>query len=138
MEIKQSAGGVVIRRQDKKILVVSQHGDSWSLPKGHIEKGETAEKAARREIAEETGVTDLRLERKLGEYQRYRIGAGGKGEDQAELKNIVMFLFATGQKYLWPTDKENPRALWLNKGQVAGLLTHPKDKEFFLNIINQI
>ena len=29
----------------------------WSLPKGHIEAGETAEQAAVREVAEETGIT---------------------------------------------------------------------------------
>lgn len=28
----------------------------WSLPKGHIEKGETAEQTAMREVAEETGI----------------------------------------------------------------------------------
>ncbi|MBZ4359444.1 NUDIX domain-containing protein, partial [Mycobacterium tuberculosis] len=28
----------------------------WSLPKGHIEEGETAEQTAIREVAEETGI----------------------------------------------------------------------------------
>ena len=29
----------------------------WSMPKGHLEEGETAEQAAEREVAEETGIT---------------------------------------------------------------------------------
>jgi 8-oxo-dGTP pyrophosphatase MutT (NUDIX family) len=31
----------------------------WSLPKGHIEKGETAEQTAVREVAEETGIRGM-------------------------------------------------------------------------------
>ena len=40
-----SAGGVVLNTQNE-VLVVSQHGDSWSLPKGHIDQGEDALTAA--------------------------------------------------------------------------------------------
>lgn len=37
----------------------------WSLPKGHVEKGETTEQAAVREVAEETGI-DGRITARLG------------------------------------------------------------------------
>jgi len=44
--------------QGEKILLIStQAGRRWQLPKGHIEAGETPEQAAVREVAEETGVT---------------------------------------------------------------------------------
>ncbi len=44
--------------QGEKILLIStQAGRRWQLPKGHIEEGETPEQAAVREVAEETGVT---------------------------------------------------------------------------------
>lgn len=44
--------------RDSKILLIStQAGRRWQLPKGHIEAGETSEQAAIREVAEETGVT---------------------------------------------------------------------------------
>lgn len=36
----KSAGGIVINKNGK-ILVVSQHGTSWSLPKGHLDEGES-------------------------------------------------------------------------------------------------
>ena len=51
------AGGIVLN-QDQKVAVVNQNNDSWSLPKGHIEKGESSIIAARREIAEETGIPE--------------------------------------------------------------------------------
>ena len=132
----QSAGGVVLNGKGD-VLVVSQHGTSWSLPKGHIDPGENALQAATREIYEESGVRDLELVRELGTYQRYKIGIAG-GEDRSELKVITMFLFRAGQQELRPVDPENPEARWVERSKVAGLLTHPKDKEFFQGVENSL
>jgi ADP-ribose pyrophosphatase YjhB (NUDIX family) len=128
----QSAGGVVTNGGGE-VLVVSQHGTSWSLPKGHIDPGEDALTAARREIYEESGVRDLQFVRELGTYERHKIGANG-GEDRSELKAITMFLFRTREKTLKPVDPDNPEARWVEKGKVAELLTHEKDKEFFRGV----
>jgi ADP-ribose pyrophosphatase YjhB (NUDIX family) len=55
------AGGVVFRSAtETEYLLVrpsKRQGDEWVLPKGHIKKHETSAEAARREVAEETGVT---------------------------------------------------------------------------------
>ncbi len=136
MKHTQSAGGVVINSKGE-ILVASQHGTSWSLPKGHIEKGENPLKAAKREIFEETGVTNLEFVRDLGSYQRYMISLSG-GDDKSELKTITMFLFKTTDMMLKPIDPKNPEAKWVPKGEVINLLTHPKDKEFFQSVIGEI
>jgi ADP-ribose pyrophosphatase YjhB (NUDIX family) len=129
MRRTHSAGGVVTN-DEGKVLVVSQHGTSWSLPKGHIDPGENALEAARREIYEESGVRDLELIRELGTYERHKIGVNG-GEDRSELKAITMFLFRTREKSLRPVDPDNPEAKWVERSKVAPLLTHEKDKEFF-------
>ncbi len=128
-----TAGGIVMNARGE-VVVVNQRGDSWSLPKGHIDEGETARMAAEREIAEETGLNSLDFIKELGSYERHRIGKGGKGEDLSELKHITMFLFRTAQDILAPTDPYNPEARWLPIEKVANLLTHPKDKEFFVSI----
>lgn len=134
--IKQtaSAGGVVINK-DGLVLVVNQRGQSWSLPKGHIDEGESALDAAKREIYEESGISQLELLSELGNYQRAKIALDG-GDDASEQKTIFMFLFRTDQSLLKPIDPENPEARWVNKNEVAELLTHRKDKEFFLSIMN--
>ena len=133
----KSAGGVVIG-SDGRILVVSQQrGSSWSLPKGHIEEGEDAIIAAKREIYEESGINELEFMRKLGEYSRYKNAKIG-GDDTSELKTINVFLFKTNQTALKPIDVTNPEARWVDRERVADLLTHRKDKEFFISIINSI
>ena len=129
MKRTRSAGGVVTNDQGQ-VLVVSQHGTSWSLPKGHIDAGEDVLAAARREIYEESGIRDLQLVRELGSYERYKIGLDG-GDDFSEWKVITMFLFRTSEKLLRPVDPENPEARWVEKAEVAALLTHEKDQEFF-------
>jgi bis(5'-nucleosidyl)-tetraphosphatase len=117
--------------------VVDQDGDSWSLPKGHVEESESDIEVAEREIYEESGIDHLKLIKRLGEYQRFQIGKDWK-EKHSEFKTIVMFMFSTDQQALSPVDSNNQVAVWVEKEKVADLLTHPKDKEFFLSIINEI
>lgn len=129
----QTAGGVVYNK-NRHILVVNQRGNSWSLPKGHIEHGEEKLAAAIREIEEESGIIRLTYIRELGQYTRYKIGIDGMKEDISELKVIHMFLFSTDEMKLKPIDPNHPEAKWVYQDDVEGLLTHPKDKLFFRNI----
>ena len=131
--IKTHSAGGVVTNSEGKVLVVSQQGTSWSLPKGHIDPGEDALGAARREIYEESGIRDLEFVRELGSYERHKIGVDG-GDDRSELKVITMFLFRTGETLLKPVDADNPEAKWVEKSKVARLLTHEKDREFFQGV----
>ncbi|MFA5878512.1 MAG: NUDIX domain-containing protein [Candidatus Staskawiczbacteria bacterium] len=134
----RSAGGIVLN-PNNEVLVVSQWGTSWSLPKGHIEKEEDDKTAALREIYEESGITekDLQLVMDLGSYQRFKINEKGE-EDKSERKTIAMFLFKSATAELAKVDPENPEAKWLNQEQVADLLTCKEDKEFYLVALEKI
>lgn len=132
-----SAGGVVISPTGL-VLIVSQHGTSWSLPKGHIEAGEDTLTAAKREVTEESGISDLQLVKKIGSYVRHRIGKDGSVDPVGEEKELHFFLFKTNQTDLQPIDPENPEARWVKPTEVTRYLTHPKDKEFFNNFLTQL
>lgn len=71
-----TAGGVVFRRNSKgeaEFLLYQDARDRWTIPKGHVEEGETAQAAARREITEETGLKQLEVHGWLGKVDfRYR------------------------------------------------------------------
>src|SRR2546430_15855837 len=59
-----SAGGVVFRRGPDgavRFLLIRDSYENWGFPKGHLERGEPPAEAARREVAEETGLHDLIL-----------------------------------------------------------------------------
>lgn len=131
-----TAGGVVAGPSGH-IIVVNQNNNSWSLPKGHIEPGETELEAAIREIREESGITQLEFVGKLGHYARHRIGLQGV-DDTSIIKSITLFLFKTPQEQLSPEDPDNPVARWVPINEVAGLLTHQKDKEFFISTTPKI
>ena len=126
-----TAGGVIIN-EFEEIVIVNQNHDSWSLPKGHIDPGENAFEAAKREIYEESGISELKYIKDLGSFKRYKIGLDGR-DDQSELKQIYLFLFTTQQMNLAPIDPMNPEARWCSINEVYDLLTHQVDKEYFLS-----
>lgn len=71
-----TAGGIVYRRNAKngiEILLIQDAKDRWTIPKGHIEEGETAKQTAEREIGEETGLQEMKVLNWLGKINfRYR------------------------------------------------------------------
>ena len=70
-----TSGGIVFRNIGKgiEILLIQDAKDRWTIPKGHIEEGETAQQTAKREIAEEAGLDNTEVLGWLGKIHfRYR------------------------------------------------------------------
>ncbi len=71
-----TAGGIVFRRSKKgelEILLIADSKKRWTIPKGHIEEGETPRQTAKREIQEETGLKNMDMLDWLGKINfRYR------------------------------------------------------------------
>ncbi len=63
--------GCVIRREDGKYLLVQEKQHKvyglWNIPAGHVDRGETIESAAVREVKEESGYS-VRLGEKIDIY----------------------------------------------------------------------
>lgn len=103
-----SAGGVVVRLAEPDVLVaLVREGDMtmFVLPKGKIEAGETLEQAARREIVEEAGLSELRLLRPLAALERLSY-------NKKSWLTTHYFLFATDQVEGRPTDTRHHYGVW--------------------------
>ncbi|MBC7459391.1 NUDIX domain-containing protein [Candidatus Saccharibacteria bacterium] len=75
--VREPTSGAVVFRHDEKggveMLLIQDAKDRWTIPKGHIEEGETAQQTAKREIGEETGLMNTEVLGWLGKIHfRYR------------------------------------------------------------------
>ncbi|GAA4007655.1 hypothetical protein GCM10022631_19530 [Deinococcus rubellus] len=73
LPLRPGVGAVILRRDEagrEWLAVVCEVDGSLTLPKGGIELGEDALTALRREVHEETGITELGVLAELGIWQR--------------------------------------------------------------------
>lgn len=89
------AGGVVYRLTkagNLQIVLFQDVRDRWTIPKGHIEEGETAQESAVREIGEEVGLFGIEPVCWLGKVNfRYRRG------NSLVIINMQTYLFKAGK-----------------------------------------
>ena len=92
------------------LLVFEQFSQCWSLPKGHMEMGETEAQAALRELQEETGLT-ARLDTGIRSVIEYPIGDYGR-------KQVVIF---PGQVSGTPSVRQGEieRYKWVSEAELA-------------------
>lgn len=87
----KAAGAIVFRRTDHGVRVLLLRAyKNWDFPKGLVEPGETELEAARREVLEETGITELdypfgeeykeTLPYAANKIARYYLGETGEAE----------------------------------------------------------
>lgn len=105
LETRLGAGGVVVRVETNEVLVALikevEVGDAhYVLPKGGIEPNEDIDMAARREIHEEAGLTELTWLMDIGEYGRVSY-------DRKKWQTSHYALYITRQAQSEILDKEN-------------------------------
>lgn len=116
-KVIEAAGGAV-KNSEGKLLMIHRRG-KWDLPKGKIDKGETPEKAAVREVEEECGVSGLRITRTLSPtYHTYKEG------DKLILKKTHWYEMSTSDsKKLVPQAEEGiTKCEWRDEAGVAQAL----------------
>lgn len=123
-----SAGGVVYRRFDGNVffvLVGRRKGNYWCLPKGRIEENETETEAAKREVFEETGISDVQLGEKIGTicYEFHR-----KSSDNPYHKYVHFYLMTASSPVL-KVGSEFDRAMWFPARDALNMVSHKKEKE---------
>lgn len=131
---RTSAGGVVARLEDNQVVVALVREEAmplYVLPKGGVEAGEALEETARREIAEEAGLTDLQLLMKLGARERYSY-------NKTHWLITHYFLFHTSQVSGVPTDTEHHYGVWWFSLDSLPPMLWPEQKELLETHKSQI
>jgi bis(5'-nucleosidyl)-tetraphosphatase len=121
-----SAGFVLFQNQDntKKFLLLN-YGQHWDYPKGHLEADEEPLAAARRELAEETGISDIQRIAGFQEVVIYTFTHRRKGLIR---KKVTFYLAATEQAEVKLSD-EHVGYAWLDLGQALERLTYPTARD---------
>jgi 8-oxo-dGTP pyrophosphatase MutT (NUDIX family) len=89
-----SAGMILFRRTpEPHYLLLHYESGHWDFPKGHIESGEDPEETAKRELQEETGISEMRLVDGYKQTLRYFFRQKGIGI----FKVVIFFLGETTQ-----------------------------------------
>ena len=109
--LEKSAGAIVFYRSGDKIeyLLLRHELGHWDFPKGHIEEGETVPLAARREIQEETGLSNVRFTPDFKERIKYFY----KWEGENRFK-VVTFFLAKAKTKLVKISKEHLEYRWVS------------------------
>ena len=101
-----AAGGLVMN-EHRELLFIKRLG-VWDLPKGKIERKETAEKAAVREVEEECGIKGLNIIRPLDSTFHIYRSPYLKTKENLVLKETKWFLMSTeNNQSLTPQIEEN-------------------------------
>jgi 8-oxo-dGTP pyrophosphatase MutT (NUDIX family) len=121
-----SAGGVVVRRFRGRPFMAAvrvKDGTVLALPKGRIDKGESAAETAAREVREEAGI-EAALVEKLGDvrywYQR---------DGQRIFKVVSFFLFRYRSGSVRDHDDEVDSAEWVPLEDAVRLLAYRGERD---------
>lgn len=125
MREEVSAGGVVFKKTKDEIyfLLLKDQNDNWTFPKGLIEPGEDRKVAAAREVAEETGITEIEFFRELSPIKYWY-----RWEGDLIHKTVYYFLFeAKGDKKFEPQKEEGiSEVRWFSPGEAWEVVGYRK------------
>lgn len=128
--IETSSGAILFRKEKSTILYLLLHYSAghWDFPKGKMEKGETKQQTAEREIKEETGITDLTFLPGFKEDIRYFF----RREGETVAKTVYFFLAETKQSEV-TISPEHVGFQWLPYDATLKTLTFKNSKEALKN-----
>ena len=130
MKTEKSCGAVVLRKNQGRLqvlLIKHINGGHWAFPKGHVERGETEEQTALREIKEETGLTVM-----LDTNYRKNVTYSPKKD---VIKDVVYFVAVAKDGQRTAQESEISRIRWTDADRAADFVSFENDKVILLGAL---
>lgn len=114
---EKSVGGVIFRRQagETFYLLLRYRSWQWDFPKGHVEKGENEEQTLRREILEETGISEISILPNFRKSALYFYQAKGNEKEERLRDGRGVNIFKKAVLYCVETETAQVRIDFENK-----------------------
>jgi tRNA nucleotidyltransferase (CCA-adding enzyme) len=121
---EKSCGAILFKRGEKtKFLLLKYLPGHWGFARGHVEKGESEEETARREVEEETGIRDIKFLQGFRERARFSFRRKGRNVQ----KQVVFFLGEVPIRAV-KISSEHLGYLWLTYSEAMKKLTYGSAK----------
>ena len=124
-----SAGGLIFDRHDR-VAIIARHSRSghleWCLPKGHIEKGETPEQTAVREVHEETGILG-RVTDSIATIDYWFTGTNQRVHKLVH--HFVLRMIGGSLSVEGDPDHEAEDAIWVDFSDLTSVLSYPNERK---------
>lgn len=133
MQYEKSCGAIVYRKHHGNIellLIKNANGGHWSFPKGHVEKGETEEQTAVREIMEETRI-QVEIDTSFREVITY-------APKKDIIKDVIYFLAKAITYDYTPQQEEIAKIKWVEINNAHTLLSYDNDRQLVIKAKNVI
>ena len=133
-----SAGGFVLDRRVRppRAALIARHDRQghlvWSLPKGHLEDGETPEDAAVREVLEETGIHGS-IVASLGTIDFWFMA-----DDRRIHKTVHHYVLEALDDELSDADAEVAEVAWVPLDEVASRLRYPDERRLVSQVLEVV
>ncbi len=118
--------GCIIFNNNNELLLIHQVKGHWGLPKGHVEKKETEEETAKREVKEETNL-DVIVDTK----KRYSMVYSPKEDVE---KEVIFFIAKNTSDDIIVQEEEVQGAKWLKIDDAIELITFDNSKELLRKV----
>lgn len=136
------AGSLTIRNDNGQLeflTIFRNKMNDYTLPKGHVEEGESLEDAAKRESLEETGY-EIKIDDFIDSFE-YKVKEEKYGQESNIIRRVYYFI---GEVIGGKLNKNNPDrnegkiiATWLSYDDALSKLTYESDKDLVKKIFNR-